>query len=275
MISRIIVGTNESEPAAAAMRWTAALARATTAAVTVVEAFEAQEAERRPERARQISADLAHRVDSWVRRFVAGPLPRTLAIESSPEALLYQAVRDTAADLLVVGSRPYEGVTRLGLGSLAHSLAHRLECPLVVVPDPEPELVGGWIIVGVDASQSSRVALHWAESLARQVGARVCAVHHVHELRPFSSVRTWRAVESRQAGGAGTATSELVERTGVGPTELLRAIARERGAALIVVGTKERHSLGGHLLGAVPDALLHHPPVPIAVLPHAFALKAA
>jgi nucleotide-binding universal stress UspA family protein len=253
--------------------WGAAVARTTTAEITVLEAFTAREAERPPAQARQIRADLAHQVEAWVNRFDVLPGLRTIAVESDPHALLRKVAGDARADLLVVGSRPFEGITSLGLGSLAHSLAHQIECPLVVVPSVERQLAGGWIIVGIDGSERSRIALRWTESLATQVRARVCAVHRVHELRPLSSVETWRAVESMHARGVKTV--ELVERTGVGAAELLRSVARERGAALIVVGAKDRHSLGGHLLGAVPDALLHQPPVPVAVLPHAFALNAA
>lgn len=274
MIRRIVVGTDESEEAAAAMRWAATLAEVTTAELMVVEAFTPQEAERPPKRARKIRVDLARQVESWVRSFHVKPLPHTVAVEAATEPSLLRAVRDTGADLLAVGSRPSVGITSLGLGSLAHSLAHHLDCPLVVVPDQLVHLVHGCIIVGVDGSDSSREALRWAEDLGAQVDATVCAVHHVDERRPLSDVGTWLAVQSRRAHGA-TTTCELVERTSVGPAELLRAVARERGAALIVVGTKERHSLGGHLLGMVPDALLHQPPVPVAVLPHAFAAKAA
>ena len=274
MISQILVGTDESEEAAAAMRWATALAKATTAELTVVEAFAPQEAERPPKRARKIRVDLARQVEAWVRNFHVKPRARAIAVEAGIEPSLLRVVRDTGADLLAVGSRPYVGVTSLGLGSLAHSLAHHVECPLVVVPDQQHDLVGGCIVVGVDGSESSRMALRWAENLAVQVGAHVCAVHHVDERRPLSDVRTWLAAEAKRSHAV-TTTTELVERTGVGPAELLRAVARERRAALIVVGTKERHSLGGHLLGMVPDALLHHPPVPVAVLPHAFAAKAA
>jgi hypothetical protein len=40
------------------------------------------------------------------------------------------------------------------------------------------------------------------------------------------------------------------------------------------VAARERHALGGRLLGAVPDHLLHHPTRPVAVLPHAAARAA-
>jgi nucleotide-binding universal stress UspA family protein len=274
VIRRIVVGTDESAEAAAALRWAATLADATTAQLTVVEAFAPQATERPPKRGRKIRVDLARQVESWVKSIHLKPPPRTVAVEARAEPSLLRAVRDTGADLLTVGSRPHVGVTRLGLGSLAHSLAHHVECPLVVVPHQQHHLVDGCIVVGVDGSESSRGALRWAEGLAAQVEAHVCAVHHVAERRPLSDVGTWLAVESMRPHGVAT-TCELVERSGVGPAELLRAVARERGAALIVVGTKERHSLGGHLLGLVPDALLHEPPVPVAVVPHAFASKAA
>ena len=70
--------------------------------------------------------------------------------------------------------------------------------------------------------------------------------------------------------GAG-ASIEWVERRGSDPAATLRDVAAELHAALIVVAAKVHHSLGGLLLGAVADHLLHRPTRPLAVLPHGYS----
>jgi nucleotide-binding universal stress UspA family protein len=142
---------------------------------------------------------------------------------------------------VAIGSKPYEGFTNHGLGSLAQSLAHHLRCPLVVVPARSRPLDGGWLVVGIDDSEGSRTALAWAQTLARHVGSRICAVH--------------------------------VERIGRDPVAALQDVSTELGAGLLVVAARRNHSFGGHALGGVSDALLHHPTCPVAVLPHTFEVN--
>ena len=63
---------------------------------------------------------------------------------------------------------------------------------------------------------------------------------------------------------------EYVEQCGTDPASTLRDVAAQRDAALIVVSAKQHHNLGGTLLGAVADHLLHHPTCSVAVLPPGF-----
>ena len=51
---------------------------------------------------------------------------------------------------------------------------------------------------------------------------------------------------------------------------LLREVAAELNASLIVVSAKRHHDFGGLLLGAVADHLLHRPSRPVVVLPHGY-----
>lgn len=265
MIHRLLIGTDESTQAESAVAWAGGLAQATGAAVTIVEAFRSPQAERSPDIAAELRAAMLNRVESWVRRvWPAGVDPPFVgAFEGDPQPVLIEAARQFDVDLVVIGSKAFEGVTALGLGSLAHSLAHRLECPLVVVPGSSRRLVNGWIIVGVDVSDRDDITLAWSDMLARAVGAHLCAVHS-HEggadLLPDRQIVT---------------IHERLEGDGDDAADLLRGVATDRAAGLIVVAASDRHSLGGHLLGAVADHLLHHPTHPVAVLPHAFRGQAA
>jgi nucleotide-binding universal stress UspA family protein len=241
VIQHIIVGTDQSDEAAIAATWAGELALATQGEVTTIQAWSSSEAERTPERGQELRAAAGRRLQSWADRFDTGRASATLAIEGPPEQVLSDAARRLPCELVVIGSRPFEGLTSLGLGSLAHHLVQHLPCPLVVVPAQDRKLSGGWLVVDDDGSQASQTALRWSEALAWQIGAGVCPVRHIdHD-----------------------------------PVQLLQHVADARGGGLIVVSARQQHSLGGHLLGLTPSMLLHHPVHPVAVLPHGYTFAAA
>jgi len=259
-INRIYVGVNETVEAAAALRWSLDLASVVRAEVTVVEAVEPRQSERSPEWEIAFKIESARQLESWVDGLDIETSARVVAVEGRPTTVLPLVSRELDAKAVVIGSRPYEGATSLGLGSLAHALAHDLESPLVAVPERSVVLEGGCLVVGVDESASSRVALCWAEELAATLGAQVFAVHCIErDGRPLADAPS------------GTGSAELVELVSDHPAESLREVAADHNAGLIVVAARERHSLGGRLLGAVPDRLLHHPTRPVAILPHSLA----
>jgi nucleotide-binding universal stress UspA family protein len=56
--------------------------------------------------------------------------------EGDPAGELVRAVHDLAGDLIVVGSRGHVGLSRLVLGSVAHSVLHHAPCSVMVVRRP-------------------------------------------------------------------------------------------------------------------------------------------
>ena len=56
--------------------------------------------------------------------------------EGDPASQIVQAVHDLAGDLVVVGSRGHVGLSRLVLGSVAHSVLHHAHCSVMVVRRP-------------------------------------------------------------------------------------------------------------------------------------------
>jgi nucleotide-binding universal stress UspA family protein len=51
------------------------------------------------------------------------------------------------------------------------------------------------------------------------------------------------------------------------PVEALLAVAEERSARLIVVGTTSERPLTGVILGSVPHKLVHRSNIPVLVVP--------
>jgi nucleotide-binding universal stress UspA family protein len=238
MIQTLLLGTDESSEASAALDWAAVLAEATGALVTIAEAYLPEQAELTPQHADERRRAIQTRLATWTSARWPGhlPAPRTLAVRGDALAVLCGTAEDLDADIVVIGSKPVEGVTSLGLGSLAHGLAHHLRRPLVIVPAASPPAGGGSIIADLETSGPDDDLLEWCNDLADDLGA---VVHEVHEAPPSPK-----------------------------HAKMLHDIASGRGASLIVVAAPEDHLLSRHPLGAVADRLLHHPVHAVAILPH-------
>ncbi len=128
--------------------------------------------------------------------------------------------------------------------------------------------MGGTIVVGIDGSNCSDAAVDRALELAAGLGDTLVVVYAVEP--PFRGVGDeWEesqgaleelgapiveqaVARAREAGV--TAESTLVPKR---PAEALLAVAEERSARLIVVGTASERPLTGVILGSVPHKLVH------------------
>lgn len=141
MYQSIVVGTDGSDTAAAAVRHAFGLARVTGATLHVVTAWS-----RIPAlvlTAGTMSPSAVSTDDGeWVERLHDGILEqaqeyavpvRTHAVEEAPAKALLDIARDTGADLLVVGNQGMSGL-RGKLGSVPNTVAHKAPCAVLVVP---------------------------------------------------------------------------------------------------------------------------------------------
>ena len=93
---------------------------------------------------------------------------------------------DLGATLIVVGSRGRGPLASALLGSVSRALARDARCPVMIVPDGKPldgpRPIGdapdgrATIIAGVDGSEQSSVAAHFAGELADRIGGRLLVV---------------------------------------------------------------------------------------------------
>jgi nucleotide-binding universal stress UspA family protein len=135
------------------------------------------------------------------------------------------------------------------------------------------------IVVGVDGSHGSQVALRWALEEARRSGAALEVVHawHVPYLAgstyvpvPAFDLGTWesseRAALDRAVDDEDT-TDVDVTRTLICDTAARALLQAAKGADLLVVGTRGRGGFAGLLLGSVSHAVAQHAPCPVVVVP--------
>jgi nucleotide-binding universal stress UspA family protein len=274
-MSDIIVAVNETSEAGAALRFAHRLAAARHHRVVALHARVNPSAEHTAAQEERYLSSMRDHLLAWLPPDDVAHT-EVLTVDGDIADALIAAAGQRRAATVVVGSAPFEGATSYGLGSLVHHLARHLACPVVSVPVEGPEDAGDEVVVGIDGSEGSEVALLTAEDLALDVGGAVCAVYAVDGIySTFSAHGYYGAQEQYARSEAGRQRSPVtfVERFGAHPSDVLADVARERRALLLVVSARQHHSLAGTLLGSVPDHLLHQPPCPVMVLPLAYVRR--
>jgi nucleotide-binding universal stress UspA family protein len=138
MVTKIIVGVDGSETAAAAARKAAALAAATGAELDVAVAYGKLEVERIDAGGEEFffsneseAQTLATEVARTLRGEFDGLTVSPRAVGGTPAEALVDAARDHGADLIVVGNKRVQGLARV-LGSIAADVARHADCDVYI-----------------------------------------------------------------------------------------------------------------------------------------------
>jgi nucleotide-binding universal stress UspA family protein len=128
------------------------------------------------------------------------------------------------------------------------------------------------LVVGYDGTDGARAALRAAVALAGDLGDEVVAVFGYTVGRLGGEVSDYAAAlhehardvldDARSVGGEGVDVVELEQ----SPTEALLAVADERDARMIVVGSHGESPLKSVLVGSTPTKLLHLSQRPVLVI---------
>ncbi|MEZ5322795.1 MAG: universal stress protein [Microthrixaceae bacterium] len=274
-ITRIVCGVDLDDPAEAhaAIHWSHRLAVLTGADHHLVGTTTPVSIERSPDLLAELHRDALADLQSE-----SDPQDVRIHLHTATGGLVdavQSLAREVNPDVVVVSSHQTEGLTPLGLSGVGHTLAHRLAVPVVAVPEFAGLLRHRTVVVGVDGSPVSATALAWAKFLADAIEGRCCAVYSIAKIYDTFESGDWFGPDERTVRDVieADADVELVERSGGDPAATLREVAEECDAGAVVVAARRRHSLGGTLLGAVPDHLLHHPRGPVVVLPYDFLTR--
>ncbi|MFC8298749.1 universal stress protein [Micromonospora orduensis] len=199
------------------------------------------------------AAQLAHQSEP-------GLTVRGEIVESGMLATLIR--RSTAAFLLAVGDSGMAGSGQcVPAETPAVQLAARAGCPLLTVrSEPPPE---GPVLVGVDGSPSSHLALRWALDCAARRGARLVALRVVEYDEDTDAVaeQLTEALARHTADRPEVVTECRVERGD--PGEVLVEASRSAQVALVAARGDEP---GRAMVGAVAQSLLYHSPAPVVVV---------
>ena len=149
-----------------------------------------------------------------------------------------------------------------------------------IIPVTLPEFRLAKILVPVDFSESSRKALHYAASFARQFKAQIILLHVAEPVLPSSPYGAGivipfdpepvRLIAARRLNGwrrelPSTVSVQTTVRLGLPSHEIVQA-AVDNTIDLIIIGRQGRTGLAHLLLGGTAEYVLRHAPCPALVV---------
>lgn len=175
------------------------------------------------------------------------------------------------ASLLVVGADRFNRVTGVFQGSTAVQVASGSLAPVLIIPPGHREgrdrngTGQGHVVVGVDGSVASRVALTTAAAEAHRLGAALRVVAAVRSTSPVPqdlAVNTSASLTAIRTAYPALTVSWIVDTLRTPDRALIR---HSRDAALLVIGRHGSGTGSGMVLGSLTRTLLLRPPCPTLV----------
>jgi len=185
------------------------------------------------------------------------------------------------AQLLVIGSRGWEGFTGLLVGSTALNVVPYAKCPVVVVhpggtPDAEDGPHAGQVVLAYDGSVSANAAAAVAIRHAAALGTGLAAIT-VHHRRKASAVKQVDPVAAGPGSPTASFWAPIILDGNAFPSVPITyweaegrpgavLVEQSRGARLLALGSRGRGGFRGLVMGSVSQQLLAHAPCPVGVL---------
>jgi nucleotide-binding universal stress UspA family protein len=283
-VPAVVVGVDGSPAALAAVRLGAAEAALRRRPLRLVHAFvwPVLHVDVAPPPGGPLQGGLRHQAERLldeavsVARSAAPDVPVTgTMIDGQASAVL---CRETAgADLLVLGHRGLGGFTGLLVGSVAVQVSSYAACPVLIARGKGHD---GPVVVGVDNSAHSRLALGFAIEEAARRDAECRAVHAFRhpvstgpgDMMPLVyDTEALRGEADRElaesiAGWSDRYPNVPVIRRIVHGSAAPTLIEESATAQLIVVGARGLGGFAGLVLGSTSQAVLHHSDCPTVVV---------
>lgn len=201
-------------------------------------------------------------------------------------------VEEQDIDLVVMGTHGRRGLRRMLLGSVAEEVVRLAPCPVLTVRERAEMQATAKIdnlIVPIDFSEHSKLALSYAAELARPHGAKIQLLHVVEEtvypdfylpVLPSGDIVTEKLVsqanqrlEQLAADVADGVESEAFVKTGRAAHEIADFV-KEQDAEMVVIASHGLTGLSHVLLGSVTESVVRRADCPVFTV-KAFGKKLA
>jgi len=271
---RILCPVDFSDQSAAALKMAGMVARAFGSEVVVlhVQRLEAP-AYFTVAQARALRGQLrrsARAARDHVREFASQHLPEGVAqrvkvVEGDPVSAIFKVQREAGADLIAMGTHGRGRLARVRLGSIAESVLHQAEVPLLTV-GPRMKSARAAIrrvLCPVDFAPSSQTTLEHAAALAAGTQAEL-TVAHIDEAPLGNNAQDGlqRLCDWIPASVRARCSVREVVRQGGAAGQIIEEAARSN-ADLLVIGAQPRTLLGTVLLGSTTELVMRGAPCPV------------
>jgi len=194
--------------------------------------------------------------------------------DSPPHLAIADRAAEVSADLVVIGTHGLTGLRRALLGSVAERTVKSSPCSVLTVKGTLDLPSLDTIVVATDFSAAADRAVERAVAIGEAVGARIHVVHSVHMVTAFATPYDISLPASIADGVRKAATQKLAELTaslGEGveitselreepPADAIAEAAEAAGAQLIVTGSRGLHGLAHAFLGSIAEHTVRHAP---------------
>lgn len=193
------------------------------------------------------------------------PFKVVVTVPAGPSAVdlsLLDFMSKNQPDLTVMATRGRKGFSSLFLGSVAAEVIRNAGRPVLVVRNPEHGLILPYhhILVATDLSPASRRAFRLGALLARELQARVLAVHVGADGPALEeAVRRFLEPEFEEL----PVEVKVVE--GGAAWDGIVSSARAFKADLVVMSTQGRDSVSDRILGSNAERVVRQAPCPVLV----------
>lgn len=279
MSEKFLIGVDGSEHGRAALTWGLERATARGAEVELIhvadDSFLSESVAFLSEAQAASEQMLAHEIAyAKTELGFAGNITGT-AVVGHPTAEVEEASK--RADLLILGAHSGGRFAGSVFGTRAVKVAAVAHCPVAVIP-AEMDASGSGVVVGVDGSESSKLAIAFAAEEASSRGVPLIAVYAwMPPLTPgleylwseeLVTAQQAAAEEAIAIGVAGLASRypDLEVRREIVQAPPVTAILQvAEGAGMLVVGSRGRGGISRLLLGSVSHGVLNALPCPTVV----------
>jgi len=294
-VRKILVTTDLSNESIVGVRYAAALAEKIGAAVALLHVVELPPPPPMPGmramtyslQDSKITKYARARLKTLAKRESSGDLNLTPILRSGNSSYgIITAARERAVDLIVIATHGYSGVNRFLLGSTTERVVRHAPCPVLTVPARTTRRRSGKrsqldlkrILVPIDFSKTSKLALPWAALVAAEHNAELVLLHVMETfpadhllgrkllnetITPFIKEREsdlgWMANSLSQSTGLKVSA---VVRTGKPFKEICNA-ARKLGADLITLTTRGQTGLKRVWVGSTAERVVRHASCPV------------
>jgi nucleotide-binding universal stress UspA family protein len=274
----VVVGVDGSAASLAALEWAARDADLRDLPLTLVHVLAQVDAaawidvpipedfvEMRDRRGEEIMRDAVSAAAQRISDESRVPIHQCM-VEGRAAATLVDMSKD--AQMVVVGCRGLGKIEGLVLGSVSAALLHHAHGPVAVVHEEfsaADRPADAPVVVGVDGSPASELAVEVAFDEASRRGVGLIAVHAWLDRSATVPGLYWEdfrvdaqeTLAERLAGWSERYPDVAVERTAVESKPAEELIGLSETAQLVVVGSHGRGGFAGLLLGSVGSAVAH------------------